>query len=169
MASAATCRSFMLSVSAMMNAPASIIGGHNLTAGGSDSLDCARFLRHRFFQKINTCKFPHCIAVINSVLSCRIRQIKPDLKQVHPQHFFDTHRRTFSFSLGIIRLNYAYPFIPWNNFIHDFKKFFSFCLLFTTAVLNVSKFHHPYLLALLYRILSFRSWFRLNQRFLSFS
>ena len=34
---------------------------------------------------------------------------------------------------------YRSPFIPWNNFIHDFKKFFSSCLLFTTAVLNVSK------------------------------
>ena len=68
-----------------------------------------------------------------------IRQIKPDLKQVHPQHFFSTHRRTSSFSLGIIRFNYACPFIPWNHFIHDLKKFFSSCLLFTAAVLNVSK------------------------------
>ena len=68
--------------------------------------------------------------VIDSVLSGRIRQIKPDLKQVHPQHFLDAHRRTFSFFLGIIRFNYAYPFIPWNNFIHDLKKFFSSCLLY---------------------------------------
>ena len=51
---------------------------------------------------------------------------------------------------------YRSQFIPWNNFIHDLKKFFSSCLLFTTAVLNVSKrsllhfFCRPYLLALLY-------------------
>ena len=57
--------------------------------------------------------------VIDSVLSGRIRQIKPDLKQVHPQHFFDTHRRTSSFSLGIIRFNDARLCIPWNDFIHD--------------------------------------------------
>ena len=67
---------------------------------------------------------------------------------------------------------YRSQFIPLNNFIHDLKKFFSSCLLFTTAVLNVSKrslfhfFYRPYLLALLYHILSFRSWFRFNQRFL---
>ena len=69
--------------------------------------------------------------------------------------------------MGDLRCSiYRFQFIPWNNFIHDLKKFFSSCLLFTTAVLNVSKrslfhfFYRPYLLALLYHILSFRSWFR---------
>lgn len=46
-----------------------------------------------------------------------IRQIKPDLKQVYPQHFFDTHRRTSSFSLGIIRFNYAYPWATVFSFV----------------------------------------------------
>ena len=88
-----------------------------------------------FFQNTGLIFTQICLfSLISCFLFC-----KPDLKQVHPQHFFDTYRRTSPFSLGIIRFNYVYPFIPWNNFIHDLKKFFSSCLLFTTAVLNVSK------------------------------
>ena len=63
--------------------------------------------------------------------------------------------------MGDLRCSiYRFQFIPWNNFIHDLKKFFSSCLLFTTAVLNVSKrsllhfFYRPYLLALFF-IVSF--------------
>ena len=53
---------------------------------------------------------------------------------------------------------YRSQFIPWNNFIHDLKKFFSSCLLFTTAVLNVSKrsllrFFSPSLFGWLYYII----------------
>ena len=36
-----------------------------------------------------------------------------------PSAFFDTHRRTSSFPLGIIRFNDARLCIPWNDFIHD--------------------------------------------------
>ena len=69
----------------------------------------------------------------------RFRQIKPDLKQIHPQHFLDAHRRTAAFSRGIIQLDYTDSFILRNNFIHDFKKFFPSCLLFAAAVLNIGK------------------------------
>ena len=109
---------------------------------GLSLLKCAffRWLAASFSVKGQTSrKFPHRVAVINRVFSGRIGEIKPDLKQVHPQHFLNAHRRTAAFSLGKIRLDYTDPFNPRNNFIHDFKKFFPSRLLFAATVLNIGK------------------------------
>ena len=108
-------------------------------------------------------KFPHRVAVLNRVFSSRIGEIKPDLKQIHPQHFLDAHRRTAAFSLGIIRLDYTDPFIPRNNssmISRNSSRLIFFLRQLYSISVNVScfiLFHHPYLTALLYHIPSLHS------------
>ena len=46
------------------------------------------FIRNGLRHEVNANEFTHGIAVIDGVLRGRIRQVEPDLKQVHPQHFF---------------------------------------------------------------------------------
>ena len=42
------------------------------------------FIRHCFRHKVNACEFSHGIAVVDGIFGRWVRQIEPDLKQVHP-------------------------------------------------------------------------------------
>lgn len=79
------------------------------------------------------------IAVIDRVLYPLIRECEPALQQVHPQHNLNLNRRTAPFSGWIVRDDQRYPFIPWNDLIHDLQKFFPFCLLFPTSVFHIAE------------------------------
>ena len=98
-----------------------------------------RFIWNGFCHKLNARKFPHGIAVIDCILSRRIRQVKPNLKQIHPQHFLDSHGRTATLPLGVVWFDYTNPFFPGDNLIHDFQKFFPLGFLLAVAVLDVCK------------------------------
>ena len=90
-------------------------------------------------EEIDSHEFPHGIAVIDRVLHPLIREGEPALQQVHPQHDLDLNRRTAPLSGWIVRDDQRYPFIPWNNLIHDLQKFFPLCLLFPTAVFHIAE------------------------------
>ena len=97
------------------------------------------FIRNRFRHEVNAREFSHGIAVVNGILCCWIRQVKPDLKQIHPQHFLDSHGRTATLSLGIVRLNDSYPLIPRNNLVHDFQKFLPLGFLLAASIFHIRK------------------------------
>ena len=97
------------------------------------------FIRYQFFHKVDTGESPRGIAVINRVLCSRTRKLEPDLRQVHPQHFFDDHERTAALSFGMIRRYYLCSFNLWYDLIHDFRKLFPLCFLLPDAVFDVSE------------------------------
>ena len=97
------------------------------------------FIRHCFRHKVNACEFSHGIAVVDGIFGRWVRQIEPDLKQVHPQHLFDPHGRTTALSLGVVGFNHANPFIPRDDLLHDFQKFLPLRFLLAVAVFDVCK------------------------------
>ena len=90
-------------------------------------------------HEVDACESTHGIAIVNRVLRRRVRQVEPDLKQIHPQHFLDPHRWASAFSGWIVWLNDSYPLVPRDDFIHDFQKFFPLCFLLPAAVFHVRK------------------------------
>ena len=44
------------------------------------------FIWHGFCHKVDTREFPHGIAIVNSILGGWVRQVEPDLKQIHLYH-----------------------------------------------------------------------------------
>ena len=97
------------------------------------------FVWHCFCHEVNACEFPHGIAVVDSILGSRIGQVEPNLKQIHPQHFFNAHGRTSTLSLGIVGLDDTNPLVSGNDFVHDFQKLFPLRFLLAEAVLDVCK------------------------------
>ena len=97
------------------------------------------FIRYCLCHEVNTCEFPHGIAVVDGILSRRIGQVEPDLKQIHPQHFLDPHGRTTALPLGIVGFDHAYPLIPGNDLVHDFQKLFPLGFLLAKAIFDVGK------------------------------
>lgn len=93
----------------------------------------------REFRENNTCEVPHGIAVIYGILGCQVGQVKPNLKQIHPQHFLNSHGRTTTLPLGIAGLDNIYPFIPRNDLVHDFQKFLSLGFLPAAVVFHIGK------------------------------
>ena len=79
-------------------------------------------------HEVNSCEFSHGIAVVDSVLSRRVGQVKPDLKQIHPQHFLNAHGRTAALPLGVVGFDHADPLAPGNDLVHDFQKFLSLAI-----------------------------------------
>ena len=97
------------------------------------------FIRNRFRHEVNACEFSHGIAVVDGVLSSRIGQVEPDLKQIHPQHFLNAHRWTAALSLGIVGFDNTDPLVPGNDLVHDFQKFLPLRFLLAEAVFDISK------------------------------
>ena len=95
------------------------------------------FIRNSFRHEVDPGKFPHGIAVINGILGCRVGQVEPNLKQIHPQHLFNPHRRTAALSFGVVRLDNIHPLIPGDDFVHDLQKFFPLGFLLAEAVLDI--------------------------------
>ena len=58
------------------------------------------FIWHSFCHKVDTREFPHGIAIVNSILGGWVRQVEPDLKQIHPQHFLDPMGGRLRFPAG---------------------------------------------------------------------
>ena len=97
------------------------------------------FIRHCLCHEVNACEFPHGIAVVDSILGSRIGQVEPNLKQIHPQHFFNAHGRTATLSLGIVGPDDTNPLVPGNDLVHDFQKLFPLGFLLAEAVFDVGK------------------------------
>ena len=74
--------------------------------------------------------------------------------------YFYLNRRTAAFPGWIVGDNQRYPFLPWDDLVHDFQKFFPFCFLFPASVFHIAKtflFHTQRPLSLiLSHLLSFR-------------
>ena len=52
---------------------------------------------------------------------------------------FYLNRRTAAFPGWIVGDDQRYPFLPWDNLVHDFQKFFPFCFLFPAPVFHIAK------------------------------
>jgi hypothetical protein len=98
-------------------------------------------IRALFLQEVDSYEVPHGVAVVDRILEAFVRQVEPDLKQVHPEHDFDSARRTAALPLGIVRKNFVDPVSPWNDVIHFPKKLFLLGDPFPSAVLHVAKAH----------------------------
>ena len=81
------------------------------------------------------------IAVIDGILQSCIRDIEPDLQQVHAEHNLYPARRTAPFPGGIIRLNLLDPFIPWNDLVHQAEKLLLLCYFLPSTVFHVAEGH----------------------------
>lgn len=66
-------------------------------------------------------------------------RIKPYLQQIHPQNGFNSNWWTTTPALRINRLYNANPFIPWNDVVHDFQKFFPLRFLLAVAVFHIAQ------------------------------
>ena len=97
------------------------------------------FIRNRLRHEVNACEFSHGIAVVDGVLGRRIGQVEPDLKQIHPQHFFNVHGRPATLPIGVVGFNHADPLVSGNDLVHDFQKFLPLRFLLAVAVFDVRK------------------------------
>ncbi len=77
-------------------------------------------------------------SIVDGVLNAFVRQVEPALKQIHPQHLFNSLRRTAALSARIIRRDIGHPFLPWDDFIHDLKEFLALGFAFPCAVFHVA-------------------------------
>ena len=84
-------------------------------------------------------EFAKGIAVIDAVFNALIRQREPALQEIHPQHFFDSIRRTTTLAAEIMRLDEVDPFVPRDDFIHDIQKLFPFRCSFPKAVFHIAE------------------------------
>ena len=96
-------------------------------------------VRHVFFKKVDPHEFTHGITVINGVFYALVGQAEPALQQVHPQHSFDSDGRTPALPAGVVGDYQRYPFVPRDNLIHDFQKFFPFCFLLSTPIFHIAE------------------------------
>ena len=92
-----------------------------------------------FFQEVDSYEVPHRIAVVDRIFKTFVRQIEPDLKQVHPEHYFDPAWRTAALPGGIIRLNLADPISPWNNVVHFLKELLLLSDTFPSTIFHVAE------------------------------
>lgn len=67
---------------------------------------------HLFLQKIGAHKLTESIVVVNGVHSAFIQQNEPALQQIHPQHFFDSLRRTDTLAAEIMQFDEVDTLIP---------------------------------------------------------
>ena len=101
-------------------------------------LEQRRCIRGIFLKEINPDESAHGIAVVDRILNAFIRQIEPALKQIHPQHLFNSLRRSATLSARIIRLDILHPFLPWDDFVHDLEKLLALGFAFPCAVFHVA-------------------------------
>ena len=73
-------------------------------------------VRLRICHEVNTCEFPHDVAIIDGILGKQIGQVEPDLKHIHPQHFLGG-QPCFP-PLGIVRLDDT----TQNDLAHDIQE-----------------------------------------------
>lgn len=98
-------------------------------------------IRNLFLHKVDIHEFPECIAVIDCIFHTLVREIEPDLQQIHPQHFFDSFCRSATLAVWVIRAYKFYPFFPRNNLIHDVQEFFPLRFPLSQAVLIIAECH----------------------------
>ena len=58
------------------------------------------FIRHCLRHEVDAREFPHGVAVVDGILGCRVEQVEPNLKQIHPQHLLNPHEWRPRFPLG---------------------------------------------------------------------
>ena len=94
-----------------------------------------------FLHKVDIHEFPECIAVVDCIFHTLVREIEPDLQQIHPQHFFDSFCWSATLAVWVIRAYKFYPFFLWNNLIHDVQEFFPLCFPLSQAVRIIAECH----------------------------
>ena len=75
------------------------------------------------------------------ILDAFIRQIEPVLNQIHPQHQFDSSRRTSSLPCRIDWHDQGNPSLPWYDGIHLLQKLFLLCDSLSMAVFHIAECH----------------------------
>ena len=100
-------------------------------------------------KKIDPHEFPHGVAVVNGVLHSLVEQIEPTLQQIHPQHHPDPDWQMAALSTGVVGHDQRYPFVPWDDLVHDFQEFFPLCFLLPATVLHIAEAFPLYFICLL--------------------
>ena len=85
-----------------------------------------------------TCCSLKSITVINGILDSFIRQIEPNLHEIHAKHDLNANRLAAMRIIKVVGTNHFAPVWPWNYFIHSIKKFFTLCFLFAVWILHIS-------------------------------
>ena len=98
-------------------------------------------IRYLLLQEVDPDEVPHSVAVVDRILKAFVRQVEPDLKQVHPEHYFDPARRTAALPGGIVRQNLADPVSPWNDLVHFTKELLLLCDALPSTVFHVAEGH----------------------------
>ena len=60
-------------------------------------------VRNLLLQEVDSYEAPHGVTIVDRILEAFIRQVEPDLKQVHPEHNLDSAWRTAALPMWIIR------------------------------------------------------------------
>src|SRR5574344_664594 len=119
-----------------------------------------RCVRNLFIHEIDSHKFAESITVVDCVFHALIRQIEPDLQQIHPQHSRNSAGRASAFAVRIMRLYIFRPFLPRYDAVHSIKKFLALCCFLSSAVFYIAECYLTHfslppclLLPLLYHVL----------------
>ncbi len=81
-----------------------------------------RLVQRGLAAKVDTDKAAHRRRLVERVLNRRIGQVEPLLKQVNPQHPFQTDRRPSLIRVRVMRLDQRHQLRPRNHLLHLRKK-----------------------------------------------
>lgn len=77
-------------------------------------------VQHAVLQKVDPGKLSHDVAVIDRVRCPGIRQVEPDLQQIHPQNEFHLNGRSVPLSRGVVRPDDSHSLVPRNDLVHGY-------------------------------------------------
>ena len=98
-------------------------------------------VRGSFSAEVDPDKFAHRLAVIEAIFGLRVRQIKPVLQEVDPQHSLDANRRTASLARGIMGLDQAAQLPPRDDSVHLAQEVLTLRLLVVGLKTYAGKCH----------------------------
>jgi hypothetical protein len=100
------------------------------------------FARRRLLPQIDPHESPHHRRVIQGLFHRRVRQVKPLLQKINPQHPLHSHRRAPIPRLGIMGFDERAHFSPRDNLFQFFQKYL-FVVSFLCSAQNYSSSPDP--------------------------
>ena len=98
-------------------------------------------IRYLLLQEVDPDEVPHGITVVDRILKTFVRQVELDLKQIHPEHYFDPARRTAALPGGIVWQNLVNPISPKDDLVHLVKELLLLSDTLPSAVFHVAESH----------------------------
>ena len=98
-------------------------------------------VRGGFYTKVDPNKFAHGLTIVEAILGLWVRHIKPLLQEVDPEHSLNAYGWATSLTGGIMGLDQAAQFPPWDDDLHLAQKAFTPRLLMVSLKTNAGKGH----------------------------